>query len=133
MTIGNLARAAQVSADTIRFYERRGLIPRPARTLSDYRNYSHRTVHRVRFIRDAKALGFTLAEIRALLELGQAGAGDCRALRARCLEKRRQLAARVCELRRMQRALERLLGRCDTGGPGTACPAAQQLRHAARA
>jgi len=69
ITIGRLARAADVGVETIRFYEREGLLAPPARTASGYRLYSPKTAERLGFIRRAKALGFSLAEIRELLEL----------------------------------------------------------------
>ena len=75
-TIGNLARAADVSVETVRYYERRGKVERPVRRGSEYREYSDTDVARLRFIRRAKALGFTLAEIRELLQVSDGGCAD---------------------------------------------------------
>lgn len=77
LTIGAVARAAGIAIDTIRYYEREGLLPVPARRLSGYRDYTPDAVARLRFIRRAKELGFTLEEIRELLALG-ARQGSCR-------------------------------------------------------
>src|SRR2546423_12683141 len=75
-TIGNLARAAGVSVETVRYYERRGLLERPVRRGAEYREYSEADVARLHFIRRAKALGFTLAEIRELHDAADTGCAD---------------------------------------------------------
>ena len=77
MTIGRVANAARVSIDTIRFYERRGLLAAPRRNFSGYRNYSGEVLDRLRFIGDAKRLGFTLKEIKELLSEGVKSTNEC--------------------------------------------------------
>ena len=87
MRTSEVARAAGVSADTIRLYERRGLVPRPRRTASGYRQYPPETVDRVRLVRRALALGFTLEELGMVLTARDRGEVPCRAVRALASEK----------------------------------------------
>jgi MerR family mercuric resistance operon transcriptional regulator len=131
MKIGTLARAAGVSVDTLRFYERRGLLPAPAR-MASYRAYAPQALDRVRFIRDAKRLGFTLAEIGELLNLPDVPRASCAALRKRCARKRDEIEARIRDLQRMQQALETMLAHCAARQPRQPCEGAEALRRAAR-
>lgn len=78
LLVGELAKTAEVTADTIRFYEKHGLIPEPARTAAGYRLYGSEAVQRMRFIRKAQAIGFSLAEIRRILSLRGSGEETCR-------------------------------------------------------
>lgn len=78
LLVGELAKAAGVSADTIRFYEKQGLLPAPARSGAGYRLYDRQALRRARFIRNAKAIGFSLAEIRRILNLRGSGPETCR-------------------------------------------------------
>ena len=111
MTIGQLAEAAGVNVETIRYYQRRGLIPTPARPLGGQRRYAEEALRQIAFIRRAQDLGFTLEEITALLAL--AAKGDWRASRASAERKMEELEARVAELNRMRRQLRELVQRCD--------------------
>ena len=113
-TIGNLARAADVSVETIRYYERRGLLDRPVRRGSKYREYSDDDVARLRFIRRAKALGFTLAEIRELLPVSHNACADGMLAAAR--SKLAQVEADRAELEALQDRLLRLVEVCADGG-----------------
>ena len=87
MKIGELARAAGVPIDTVRYYERQGLLPLPARTASGYRQYGHDDAARLRFVRRAKALGFTLEEIRELLSLSARREADMAGMKAAAMQK----------------------------------------------
>lgn len=120
MTIGRLARAAGVNIDTIRYYERNGLLPKPLRKASGYREYTHADVRRLRFILRAKALGFTLAEIGELLALSASEdvPGVKRRAEARMLEVDRKIA----ELKRVRRGLKALVDACPGHGGVRDCP-----------
>ena len=113
-TIGNLARAAGVSVETVRYYERRGLVDRPVRRGSQYREYSEADVARLRFIRRAKELGFTLAEIRELLPAADTGCVDGVLVAART--KLAQVESDVAELEALRARLARLVDGCADGG-----------------
>jgi MerR family mercuric resistance operon transcriptional regulator len=118
LTIGTLAAAGGVGVETVRFYQRKGLLEQPARA-GAIRRYGGEDVRRLRFIRQAQAAGFTLEEIRELLELD---AGEDRA-RARALAEARieALDAKIAELERARDALRRLASACGDGGGGP-CP-----------
>jgi MerR family transcriptional regulator, copper efflux regulator len=122
LTIGEVARAAEVGVETIRFYEREGLIADPPRRGSGYRQYPPETVRRVKFIRRAKDLGFTLREIAGLLSLRVDADTTCAKVRELAREKVADVDAKIEELRRMRNALEQLAGRCDTEAPTHECP-----------
>jgi MerR family copper efflux transcriptional regulator len=113
-TIGNLARAADVSVETVRYYERRGLLERPVRRGSEYREYSDDDVARLRFIRRAKALGFTLAEIRELLHAADSRCADGVLVAARA--KLAQVDDEAAELGALRDRLLRLVDVCADGG-----------------
>jgi len=114
MTIGLVANAAGVSVDTLRFYERHGLIARPRRNFSGYRIYAADVLERLRFIADAKALGFSLREIKELVSLGVKSTAECGPVTRKAQVK---LAGMNAEIRRLQR-LRRTLGKMieDCGG-----------------
>jgi Hg(II)-responsive transcriptional regulator len=121
MTIGRLARHAGVGIDTIRFYERRGLLPEPARTLSGYRLYPHQTTARMRFIRRAKALGFTLDEIGSLLELQDVG-GQKSMVKSLVRKKLSQIDLKIEGLSRIRKVLSELETECSGSGDVSGCP-----------
>jgi MerR family mercuric resistance operon transcriptional regulator len=128
LTIGQLARQAGVGVETIRFYEREGLIAEPERQPSSrYRQYSPQAVRRVRFIRHAKALGFTLKEIQELLELRVDPGSTCADVRQRARDKITDIQERIESLTRMKVALERLSRKCRGRGPTTECPILEEL------
>jgi Hg(II)-responsive transcriptional regulator len=120
-TIGELARAAGVGVETVRFYERRGLIERPARPASGFRAYPRETVSRLAFVREAQALGFTLREVRDLLALNANPASDCAAVRGRAAAKLGQVEARMARFARMRETLRALLARCPGRGELEKC------------
>jgi len=112
-TIGNLAREAGVNVETVRYYERRGLLERPVRRGSEYREYSNADVERLRFIRRAKALGFTLAEIRALLPAADAACSEN--VLAAAQAKLAEVDAELVAQRELRDRLVRLVEACADG------------------
>jgi len=118
LTIGRLAATGGVGVETIRFYQRRGLLPTPTRD-AGIRRYGSDDLRRLRFIKQAQAAGFTLEQIKELLDLD---AGDDRS-RARELANARvkSLDARIAELKRARDALQRLAEECGSGTTGP-CP-----------
>ena len=131
-TIGELARVAGVGVETVRFYERRGLIERPARPASGFRAYPRDVVSRLAFVREAQALGFTLREVRDLLALNANPATDCAAVRGRAAAKLGQLETRMARLVRMRAALRGLLVRCPGRGELEKCSIVEALSSPAR-
>ena len=122
LTIGRLAKRTGVNIETIRFYEREGLIETPARSAAGYRQYSMDAVRRVQFIRRAKALGFTLKEVADLLALQVKPGVSCADVRERAQHKIEDIRARIATLQRMHTALEKLVNECSGRGPITECP-----------
>lgn len=121
LSIGEVARAAGVGVETVRFYEKSDLIGRPARTESGYRQYRPEVVREVQFIRAAKGLGFTLNEIRELLSLRVTKGKACTAVRRRALEKMAAVDAKVAELRRVRDALSELVAACASSESSSSC------------
>ena len=122
MKIGQLAREAGVPIDTVRYYERHGLLPEPARQASGYRAYQVQDVQRLRFVRRAKALGFTLVEIRELLTLSDHRDDDMAPLREVATSKLREIDQRMTELARIRDGLHTLLAACPGHGALGSCP-----------
>ncbi len=122
MTIGRLAEAAGVGVETIRFYERKGLLDEPARPDSGYRQYPEASVRRIRFIRRAKDLGFTLKEIGELLALKVQADTSCEDVRTLAQAKIVNIECKLTELHRMKVALQRLSEACGDTGPTEGCP-----------
>jgi MerR family copper efflux transcriptional regulator len=120
LTIGRLADEAGVSVDTVRFYERKGLLPEPARTAGGYRSYTADDAWRLRFILRAKDLGFTLREIAELLAGPLDGAGGADAVQAAAAAKLEALAAQQAELAVVRGRLLRLVELCEEGDEGCA-------------
>lgn len=127
LSIGKLAEQAQVNVQTIRYYERRGLLRDPERTASNYRVYGGETLRRVRFIRRAQELGFTLSEIKELLELRASPRSCCADVRERSEAKMRDIDEKVRTLQAMRKALARLVRACSGRGPVTECPILESL------
>lgn len=120
-TIGKAARAANLSIDTVRFYERSGLLKPPPRTASGYRLYRQEDIDRLRFIHRAKALGFTLEEIAQLLRLND-GTGRRRDVKAVAAQRLTELDRKLAELTRIRHALAHLVQACNAEGPLAGCP-----------
>lgn len=122
MKIGELAKRAEVPIDTVRYYEREGLIPPPVRRASGYRDYMDSDVDRLRFMRRAKGLGFTLHEIRELLSLTAMSGDDMSALNAQTQAKLRDVEDRIHSLTRIREALQSLVAACPGHGSLDRCP-----------
>lgn len=120
MTIGQVAAQAVVHVETIRYYQRLGLVGEPPRPLGGIRHYDAKTVARLRFIKRAQQLGFSLDEVRNLLALedGQ----SCRETRVLAENKLGVIEQRLVDLRRMQKLLKTLIGECDSGKRPRSCP-----------
>ena len=127
MKIGAVATLACVNIQTVRYYERRGLLPKPTRTESNYRLYSQEGVRRVRFIKRAQELGFTLEEIKELLSLRAAPRTRCADVRNRATAKLQDIDDKVRTLRAMRKALTKLINECSGQGPVTECPILEAL------
>jgi Hg(II)-responsive transcriptional regulator len=121
LTIGTLARKAGVGVETVRFYERRGLLRRPARPRAGYRAYPEEAVGRIGFIRNAQRLGFTLQEVRDLLSLRMSAGMSCAAVRSRAAAKAADVQRRLGDLERIRTALEKLIAACPGHGALTHC------------
>jgi Cu(I)-responsive transcriptional regulator len=122
MRIGDLAKRAGVRIDTVRYYERQGLLPAPARQASGYRVYDPNDVARLHFVRRAKALGFTLVEIRDLLALSGRREDDMGSLKAAATEKLADVEAKLAELTRVRDGLQALVASCPGHGALDQCP-----------
>ncbi len=120
MTIGALAQSAGVGVETVRYYQRRGLLPEPARKYGSIRRYGAADAARLRFIRRAQELGFTLEEIGELLKL-QDGT-DRRAIRRIAGARLAQVESRVADLQRIRRALEHVIEDCEHAPGAPRCP-----------
>ena len=127
LTIGKVARGAGLAIDTVRYYEREGLLAKPARTSCGYRQYSADAVTRLRFIRQAKELGFSLREIKELLSLRVEAGRSCADVRARAERKIADVEQRISTLTRMKRALAKLASSCSGRGPTSECPILEAL------
>ena len=122
MKIGELAKRSGVGIDTVRFYERQGLLPKARRLASGYRVYDPGDVKRLRFVRRAKALGFTLEEIRDLLALSDHRDDDMAALKELATEKLADVQTKLAELNRIREGLETLVVACPGHGALAQCP-----------
>ncbi len=125
MTISRLAGAAGVNVETVRFYQRSGLIDEPARPCSGYRTYGAEDVRRIRFIKRAQLLGFTLDEIASLLKLERSQA--CASTRDLAARKLAMVEAKLSDLLAMKTALATMVSRCDSEHPSACCPIIQAL------
>ena len=122
LSIGEVARRAGVGVETVRFYERQGLLEEPARKASGYRQYAEEVVARLRFIRRAKELGFTLREIKGLLGLRLDASATRAEVRQQARAKVADIEARIADLQRMRDVLLRLIKKCQGDGAATGCP-----------
>ncbi len=128
LTIGQLARQALVNIETIRYYERRGLIPEPPRTESGYRQYSWDAVARIRFIKRAQELGFSLREISELLSLRVDPNTTCADVKKRAEAKIADVEQKIEALQKMKEALTTLVAMCQREqAPTSACPILETL------
>jgi DNA-binding transcriptional MerR regulator len=121
-TIGQVASRAGVGVETVRFYERRGLLEEPARRASGYRQYSEDAVRRLLLVKKAKALGFTLREIADLIGLRLEPGSTRSDVRGRAEAKVADIDAKISDLQGMRIALAKLIAACDGHGPLDGCP-----------
>lgn len=122
MKIGSVAEAAGVEVSTVRYYERRGLLAEPPRTSSGYRQYDETVVDRIRFVRQAQDLGFTLEEIEELLALRVEDSSSCGVVEEATRAKLRSVDAKIRELRRLRGVLARLVRSCEAKESTEECP-----------
>lgn len=122
LTIGEVARKAGVGVETVRFYERQGLLEEPQRRASGYRQYEEEAVAVLRFIRRAKELGFTIREIKGLLALRLDATATKAEVRQQAKAKVADIEARIADLQRIQDALQKLIKKCHGDGSTTGCP-----------
>jgi len=123
LTIGFLADAAEVNIETVRYYQRVGLIQKPQKPVTGYRIYSSETVDRIKFIKRAQALGFNLEEIADLLALGE---GHCADVRLRAEQKKAHIGEQIRDLRKLQRTLDKLIKSCQSDN-NAHCPIVETL------
>ena len=127
LTIGRLARLGGVNLETIRYYEREGLLPKPPRTKAGYRLFPSETARRLRFIKRAQVLGFSLGEIRELLALRIKPGTKREHIRARAETKIADIEQKIRTLEAMKKTLRKMTERCDGCGPLSECPILESL------
>ena len=125
MTIGQLAKAAGVGVETIRYYQRRGILPTPSKPVGGHRHYPEAVLQHLAFIRRAQQLGFSLEEIVALLAMRDGT--RCAEGRAHAARKVVEIEARLQELGRMRRQLKAIVAKCDANKRRAACPLIRAL------
>lgn len=131
LTIGRLAASAEVHVETVRYYQRRGLLPEPSRPHGGVRHYGEAEVARLQFIRRAQAMGFTLDEIAGLLEIK--GKRACEQTQQLTEHKLADVRQRLAELRRLERELVAMVEECRCASPDGDCPTLNLLERAGRA
>ena len=127
LTIGRLAREGKVNIETVRYYERRGLLPRPPRRPSGYRIFPPSAVLVLQFVRRAQELGFSLKEIKELLSLRIQPGRTCADVRDRAMHKMTDIDQKIRALQAMRKALVRLTAACSGKGPISDCPILDSL------
>lgn len=115
IVIGELARATGTKSETIRYYERIGLLPRPPRTAANYRSYGAAELARLSFIRRARALGFSIEQVSALLDLADRRDRSCEAVDALAKEHLQMIEAKISDLKALRREIADLIGQCRKG------------------
>lgn len=128
LRIGEVAQQAGVGVETVRYYERRGLLKDPQRKASGYRQYNEEAVEVLRFIRRAKELGFTLKEIKTLLELRLDTSATRSEVRKQARDKVTNIEAKIADLQRMQDSLLKLIQTCRGNGAASGCPILKALQ-----
>ncbi|MDN5861218.1 MAG: heavy metal-responsive transcriptional regulator, partial [Pseudonocardia sp.] len=121
MWTSEVAKRAGVNPQTLRYYERRGILPMPQRTPAGYRDYPDSTVGLVRFIKRSQDLGYSLTDIAQLLQLADSGAASCAHARAITAARMADLDRRIEDLRRMRQRLTAMGAVCHGPGPGRLC------------
>lgn len=129
MRSSELATQAGVNVQTLRYYERRGILPEPRRSESGYRSYDDQAVRTVRFVKCAQQLGFSLEEIDSLLNLAGGGPRNCVTARALAAEKITELESKIAQLSRMRDSLHCLVATCDRSPSKRECPLLAAIEH----
>ena len=129
LTIGKVAAAAAVNVETIRFYQRRGLLIEPPKSPGGFRYYDDATIARVQFVKRAQALGFSLEEVLGLLALEQSNA--CGPTHDAAVRKLQLVDERIKDLKRIRSTLKNLVQQCEDGPAAVCCPIIQSLAHSA--
>jgi MerR family mercuric resistance operon transcriptional regulator len=127
LTIGRLAKEAGINLETVRFYERQKLVPKPPRTSSGYRLYPPEAVRRLRFIRRAQELGFSLKEVRELLSLRASRSATSAAVRTKAEAKIADIESKIRTLEAMKQSLRKLTQTCNGCAPVSECPILESL------
>jgi MerR family mercuric resistance operon transcriptional regulator len=126
LTIGALSRRTGVNIETIRFYERVGILPKPPRSAGGHRIYDERQLMRLGFVRRSRELGFSLDEVRGLLQLVDGGRYTCAEVKAITLDHLTDVRRKIADLRRLERTLADVAGKCR-GGKVPDCPVIEAL------
>ena len=124
LTIGALAKAADVNIETIRYYQRIGLITEPDKPIRGYRVYPKETLKRIKFIKRAQKLGFSLQEINDLLQLGE---GNCSDVRLQAEQKRTQIDSKINNLQNIRNTLSQLINACNSESNPNHCAIVETL------
>ncbi len=122
LSIGQVAKQAEVSVETIRFYERKGLLEEPQRKASGYRQYSNNSIRQLALIRQAKQLGFSLMQIAELLSLQIDPTKDCSDIQGLAKHKLHEVEGKIKSLRKIKQALQSLINQCPSEGTSEECP-----------
>ena len=130
LTVSQLAKATEVGADTVRYYERIGIIGEAERTGAGYRKFDEQAADRIRFIKNAQEMGFSLDEIKELMQLANGGASDCSAISEFARSKVTELDERMRKMRRFKKELEELVDACADGNPLGSCKILAKLNSA---
>ena len=128
MTRGDVAECAGVSRETVRYYEKRELIPKPSRTAAGYRQYTGKYVERIRFVKRAQELGFTLKEIKELLSLRADPEMNSSQVKQQAKAKVAEVEKKIRDLRRIKEALTSLIASCGGNQPTANCPIMEAMR-----
>lgn len=126
LTIGRLAQLADVNIETIRYYQRIGLLNEPLKPASGFRQYPQTSIETLHFIKRAKQMGFSLQEIAELIELGESA---CSSVRLRAEAKREQISTQIQELKGLRQTLDQLIKQCQSKKKDRPCPIVQKLSH----
>ncbi|GAC1536103.1 MAG: Hg(II)-responsive transcriptional regulator [Ramlibacter sp.] len=127
LTIGKVAAAAAVNVETIRFYQRKGLLTEPPKSQGGFRYYDDATVPRILFVKRAQALGFSLDEVMGLLALEQSSA--CGPTHDAAVRKLHLVEGRIANLERLRSTLQYLVQQCEAGHSAVSCPIIESLAH----
>lgn len=127
LNIGEVAKQTGITVETVRFYEKQGLIAAPPRSVSGYRQYPPETVKRVQFIQNAKAVGFTLKDIAELLALHRKPGTSCSDIKLRATQKIEEVEQKIHELQNIRNALGRMIMKCGDGNDLSDCPILEEL------